>query len=68
MAQVVIPVGLDTKNVKSNTKSVKDMLKSLGDTSKDTGAQLEKALSKGDAKTAKLITDLQKANAEMTKQ
>lgn len=68
MAKVVIPVGLDTKEATKNTKSVKDMLKTLNGTSKETGTQLEKAFSKGNAKTAKLITDLQKANAEIEKQ
>lgn len=68
MAKVIIPVGLDVKDVKQNTKSVKDMLKSLGSTSKETGNQLEQAFSKGNAKAAKLITDLQKANTEVKKQ
>ncbi len=68
MAKVIIPVGLDVKEVKQNTKSVKDMLKSLSGTSKETGNQLEQAFSKGNAKAAKLITDLQKANAEVKKQ
>lgn len=68
MAKVIIPVGLDVKDVKKNTKSVKDMLKSLGGTSKETGNQLEQAFSKGNAKAAKLITDLQKANTEVKKQ
>lgn len=68
MAKVIIPVGLDVKEVKQNTKSVKDMLKSLGGTTKETGNQLEQAFSKGNAKAAKLITDLQKANAEVKKQ
>lgn len=68
MAKVIIPVGLDTKEVKQNTKSVKDMLKSLGGASKEAGDQLESAFAKGNAKTAKLITDLQKANAEVQKQ
>ena len=68
MAKVIIPVGLDVKDVKQNTKSVKDMLKSLGSTSKETENQLEQAFSKGNAKAAKLITDLQKANTEVKKQ
>lgn len=68
MAKVIIPVGLDVKDVKKNTKSVKDMLNSLGSTSKETGNQLEQAFSKGNAKAAKLITDLQKANTEVKKQ
>lgn len=68
MAKVIIPVGLGTEDVKQNTKSVKDMLNSLGGTSKETGNQLEKAFSKSSAKSAKLITDLQKANAEVKKQ
>lgn len=68
MAKVIIPVGLDVKDVKKNTKSVKDMLNSLGGASKETGNQLEQAFSKGNAKAAKLITDLQKANTEVKKQ
>lgn len=68
MAKVIIPVGLDTKEVRQNTKSVKDMLKSLGGASKEAGDQLESAFAKGNAKTAKLITDLQKANVEVQKQ
>ena len=68
MAKVVIPVGLDTNEVKKNTKSVRDMLGSLGSASKSAGDQLGRALERGSASTAKLITDLQRANLEVAKQ
>lgn len=68
MAEVRVPIKPEITGIKKGIKSVKDMLKSLGGTSKDTGNQLEKAFSKGNAKAAKLITDLQKANAEIRKQ
>lgn len=68
MAKVVIPVSLDTKEVKQNTRTIKGMMKSLSGATEEAGGQFEKAFAKGGAKTAKLVTDLQKANVEVKKQ
>ena len=68
MARVTLHAGIDTKEVKHGIRSIKDMLKSLGGATRNAGSQLEQAFSLGNAKAAKLITNLQKANVEVKKQ
>lgn len=66
--RVILKTEIDTSGVKSGIKSTKDMLNNFGNQTKKVGNQFAKAMASGNTETAKRISNLQKANAEIKKQ
>lgn len=66
--RIVLRTDVDVSGVKKGTDNIKNAVEKTGQGFKNIGSTLSKALQEGDAKTAQLANNFQKATAEAEKQ